>query len=84
MLSSPAQNGQDQARLAHFSNADHFYNRRFSLPFSRGIGLLTIRIGSCKSFAIGIKDFDLVMVVFPALVRSKVCGFSAGFHSGGY
>jgi hypothetical protein len=68
-------------RLADFGNAGHFYNGGFSLSFGKGSGLLTICVDTNKSLVAFIEQSHLPMVMLPAVVGSKICGFPACFHS---
>ena len=60
--------GGRRAGLADLSDAGHFHDRRFLLTLCKASGLIMIRVGASKSFAVVIENFSLPVMVFSPLV----------------
>ena len=59
------------AGLGELGDASHLHDGGFPLPCCKAIGLLTLRVGASKSFAVAIEDLNLPMTVLPPLIFPK-------------
>jgi hypothetical protein len=67
------------AGLAELSDASHFYDGGFLLPFCKANGFFTIGVDATKGFAVIVKHSDLPVTVLAPIVFPECCGFP-NFH----